>query len=1198
MDRPIALFSQSNKSSKIVCLFIFCLVMPLVEILGSASAFGSVEDAISSAGVGISVQNKEPQAQVLEPGRRIEMELAGGQSNSYQISMTADQYARVVINQRGVDVTLRLFGPEGKYLTLSNSEVRLEGEESISWVAETAGVYSLNVKVDEKNALAGRYEIYLLEVRSADEKDRALHEANKLFLQAVILLRDGKYDNAIVLTERRREIYKSVLTTEDRKVIEAINFLAKIYYRKGDYTKAEQLLQNTLKTQEKALAAEHPDLAAEICNLLGSVYFETGKYLKAEPFWQRSLEILKKSVGQENGFVATVLNNLALLYLFKGDYDQADSIFQRVLVITEKVFGPENNYYALILSNLGYTYYRKKDYAKAESYYKNSLSINEKLLKPDNPDFALTLSFLAHVYREREDYERAESHYQRALGIWEKSIGSEHHFVATALYHLATLYHKRGDYGKAEPLYLRSLAIREKVLVADSFDIAESLGSLAELYAAKGEVSKAITFLERANDVCDRNMADYLITGSERQKLAYLSLFIDETNLTLSLQSQIAPNDPRALSLALNTLLHRKGTVLDSQTDTINTLRRRARPEDQELFSQLTEARSQYATLKLRESGVSDSPNIQNNLKLLKDKIEKLEGELSVRNKEFSAERQPVKIGDVQSRLPAASALVELALYQPQDPQTKKSKPERYIAYLLTEKGEPKWVDLGDSATINRMVDVWRSALRDPRRNDVRRLGRKLDEMVMQPVRSLLGDARHLLIAPDDKLNLIPFAALVDENNRFLIERYTISYLTSGRDLLRLQESQVNKGTPLIVANPVFGKAAIKAVAGNQSSKTSEGGNTARVRIDQSQVFFQPLPGTEDEALAIKEVLPEAMVLLGEQATEAAIKEAPAPSILHIATHGYFFSDQTASPPELRATPSDKPQQTMARTKDAPAPVKSIRYTVQLQATPDLETAREKVKGFRGQGLDVYILKARRPGMGTIYRLRVGNFAGYSAARKFVAELRSLGYGSKFFIAPYKRPPGDLAVGAPLIARSASESANDEEGPVSPEAPQSGEEPLEGLRLSKFVARVEDPLLRSGLALAGANQGKSGDKDDGLLTAMEASGLNLSGTKLVVLSACDTGVGDLRTGEGVQGLRRALVLAGSESQVISLWPVPDQSTKDLMFPYYQALQQGAGRSEGLRQVQLQMLKHKEQRHPFYWAAFIQSGDWANLEGKR
>jgi CHAT domain-containing protein len=85
----------------------------------------------------------------------------------------------------------------------------------------------------------------------------------------------------------------------------------------------------------------------------------------------------------------------------------------------------------------------------------------------------------------------------------------------------------------------------------------------------------------------------------------------------------------------------------------------------------------------------------------------------------------------------------------------------------------------------------------------------------------------------------------------------------------------------------------------------------------------------------------------------------------------------------------------------------------------------------------------------------------------------------------------------------------------------------------------------------------------------------------------------------VLGLRRALVLAGSESQVISLWPVSDIVTRDLMTYYYKALQAGDGRSEGLRQVQLRMLRgRKDRRHPFFWAAFIQSGEWANLDGQR
>lgn len=125
-------------------------------------------------------------------------------------------------------------------------------------------------------------------------------------------------------------------------------------------------------------------------------------------------------------------------------------------------------------------------------------------------------------------------------------------------------------------------------------------------------------------------------------------------------------------------------------------------------------------------------------------------------------------------------------------------------------------------------------------------------------------------------------------------------------------------------------------------------------------------------------------------------------------------------------------------------------------------------------------------------------------------------------------------------------------------------------------------------------KGPGNDGDDGILTAQETAGLNLWGTKLVVLSACDTGVGEVKTGEGVYGLRRPLVLAGAETQVISLWPVSDRGTRDLMIYYYRALQLGVGRSAALRDVQLRLLKRTARMHPFYWASFIQSGEWASL----
>jgi CHAT domain-containing protein len=142
-------------------------------------------------------------------------------------------------------------------------------------------------------------------------------------------------------------------------------------------------------------------------------------------------------------------------------------------------------------------------------------------------------------------------------------------------------------------------------------------------------------------------------------------------------------------------------------------------------------------------------------------------------------------------------------------------------------------------------------------------------------------------------------------------------------------------------------------------------------------------------------------------------------------------------------------------------------------------------------------------------------------------------------------------------------------------------------------SRAQNPLLRSGIALAGANlPGEA--HGDGILTALEAAGLNLWGTRLVTLSACDTGVGEVHNGEGVYGLRRAFMLAGSETLVMSLWPVSDAVARDTMVAYYARLRAGFGRGDALRQAKLAILRHTSLRHPYYWGGFIQSGDWTNL----
>jgi CHAT domain-containing protein len=143
---------------------------------------------------------------------------------------------------------------------------------------------------------------------------------------------------------------------------------------------------------------------------------------------------------------------------------------------------------------------------------------------------------------------------------------------------------------------------------------------------------------------------------------------------------------------------------------------------------------------------------------------------------------------------------------------------------------------------------------------------------------------------------------------------------------------------------------------------------------------------------------------------------------------------------------------------------------------------------------------------------------------------------------------------------------------------------------------IDNPLLLAGLALAGVNTLSRTNQANGILNAEEIAGLNLQGTEWAVLSACDTGLGQITAGEGVFGLRRALQIAGVRTIIMSLWSVEDRSTRDWMKALYEArLTKQLDTPDSVRAASVHVLEDRRKRglstHPFYWAAFVAAGDW-------
>ncbi|RTM15373.1 MAG: tetratricopeptide repeat protein [Bradyrhizobiaceae bacterium] len=922
------------------------------------------------------------------------------------------------------------------------------------------------------------------------EFGNAPRTANELNNLAALYSDMGNYEKAERLYKRSLAIKKEFLIPVHPSIATTLGNLADLYWKMGAYAKAEPLYQQALEIGEKALGPEDPSVGSTV-NGLGILYFSMGAYSKAEQLLKRALDISEKSRGLDAPETASTINNLADLYSTIGAYAEAESLFKRSLAITERTFGSDHPQYADSLVNLSSLYQRTGAFSKAEPLLKQALAIFEKtgsahpqtatalhnlaelyhatgavtkakplyeralaMAAPNSPDIGAILEGLAALYRDAGDYPRAEPLQRRALGIAEQKFGIDHPTTGVALNNLGGLYFDNHAYAKAEMLFKRGLAIAEKES-PEHPDTAAELNNLGYLYFATGALSRAEKLFEQAQQITEKNTARFLLTGAEPRKQAYVQrlLGIADSYVSFSLKARA---EPGASALGLTAVLQYKGRVLDAMADSISLLRRSVDRDDQALFDRLSAVAQTLSTLAFKGPGKLSAQDYQKRLRDLADEQELFETRLSERSAAFRQAVTPVTLEGIRASLPPDAALVEYFRYTSFDPtmggKGARWGASRYVAYVLRREAVPTAIDLGDAKEIDKMVDDYRASLTDRTQNSYKEAGQHLYAKIVEPLQSSLAGDTRLFISPDSELNLLPFSALVDDHGDYLMQRFEITYLTSGRDLLALASPVPALASPVVMADPDYGQSASGPPTNLALYRSSD--------LDRSGLVFAPLADTAEEAKALQRLfkLDAQDVLTGINATEEKLKRLHGPRILHVATHGFFLSDQQVAAGALRP----------------------VNFGVQA-------------------------------------------------------------------------PPPPMG---------------------------------------------ENPLLRSGLALAGANVRRSSEDNDGILTAAEAAQLDLRGTQLVVLSACETGLGEVQQGQGVYGLRRALVLAGAQAQLVSLWKVADAQTRALMTMYYERMLNGEGRSAALRETQKAMIADPATQHPYYWAAFLQIGDWTPLAAKK
>jgi CHAT domain-containing protein/Tfp pilus assembly protein PilF len=1036
----------------------------------------------------------------LESGKPVERELSGGQSHSYKITLISGQYLNIVVEQRGIDVAVALFTPDGRKISEVDGEQVTVRSETISAIAEAPGAHRIEVRSAEKAAQTGRYEIKVEELRAATAEDKYRVAGGEVFREAE-RLKNGTLEDRRKSIEKYHEALDLYRRATDRNGgAQTLNNIGEVYESLGETQKALEKYNEALPIRRAI--GDRKGEAITLSNI-GGVYDSLGEMQKALEHYNEALPI-SRAVGDRRG-EAILLNNLGAAYLSLGDMQKALETYSEALPILQAV--GERSGEASTLHNIGMVYATLGETQKALEKYNEALPIRRAV--GDRLGEAYTLSNIGMVYRSLGETQKALEKYNAALQL-SQAVG-DRRGEANTLNNIGTVYRSLGETQKALEKYNEALPIRRAV--GDRLGEAVTLSSIGTVYWSLGETQKA---LEKYNEalplsraVGDRNREIAALLGivrveQKRGNLTQARQTIEQAiGIIESLRTNIASQELRASYFA------NRQEFFESYIDVLMQMHKQnpAAAFDAVALEVSERARARSLLELLKESRADIRQGVDSSL---------LERERSLQQRlNARAAAQVSLLNRKHTPAQADAAAKEIAAiaseYEELQVQIRARSP-RYAA--LTQPQPLSLVDiqqqvldpdtlfleysLGDNASYLFVVSQTSiTSCQLPKRAEVEAAASRVRELLTAP-QPQPGDteAKH--------------QARVKEAR----EGYWAQAAELSRMLLGPVASQLGKKRLAIVAD-----GALQYIPFAALPAPSPGSDKGRNSGAEQQPLF-----VEHEIVS----LPSASTLATLRRETAGRR--PAEKSLAVLADPVFTDDDT-----------------------------------RVGRNVGKAGAKEKTRSADSDETDVVSLQMTRSGRETGVIEAEAGFGRLLSTRREAAAILAL-----------------------VPERERLQALDFEASRTTALRPELGEYRIVHFATHGLLNNIHPEL--SGIVLSLVDE--VGRPQDGFLRLQDIYNLKLP-AELVVLSACQTGLGKEIKGEGLIGLTRGFMYAGAPRIVASLWKVDDWATSELMKRFYQGmLGPEALRPAGaLRQAQLSIWKQKQWRAPYYWAAFVLQGEW-------